>query len=140
MESDEFLIVGNPLNMRGGNGKCGIVRFFAGVPGGGGVSEEYPSPPGTLPVGTTGWVRSVVTIPHFFRTGPLPVLYCTGTVLYGTIFGTGTPLPSLLSYSSAVGLLYRTVRMHSEADFARYEPIMGGNIRVYHCPACPDGE
>jgi hypothetical protein len=27
-----FLIAGNPLNMRGGNGKCGIVRFFAGVP------------------------------------------------------------------------------------------------------------
>jgi hypothetical protein len=25
--------VGNPLNMRGGKGKCGIVRFFTGVPG-----------------------------------------------------------------------------------------------------------
>ena len=25
--------MGNPLNVRGGNGKCGIVRFFAGVPG-----------------------------------------------------------------------------------------------------------
>jgi hypothetical protein len=25
-----FLITGNPLNMRAGNGKCGIVRFFAG--------------------------------------------------------------------------------------------------------------
>ena len=24
--------MGNPLNVRGGNGKCGIVRFFAGVP------------------------------------------------------------------------------------------------------------
>ena len=31
--------MGNPLNVKGGNGKCGIVRFFAGVPGVEGLSN-----------------------------------------------------------------------------------------------------